>query len=81
MPEQFILDGDCMLRVDRGEFVLAEDAKDLVDEVNRLRARVSALEGTLGLLADHQNGCPLPSYEDEWGRAMESARALLGGAS
>ena len=38
MPEQFILDGDCMLRVDHGEFVLAEDAEDLVAEVNRLRA-------------------------------------------
>jgi hypothetical protein len=46
-------------------------------EAERLRARVDALKETLGLLVDHQNGCPLPSYADEWDRAMAQAKDLL----
>lgn len=46
-------------------------------ETERLRARVEALKETLGLLVDHQNGCPLPSYADEWNRAMAQAKDLL----
>jgi hypothetical protein len=46
-------------------------------EIERLRARVEALKETLGLLVDHQNGCPLPSYADEWNRAMAQAKDLL----
>ena len=49
----------------------------LADEIERLRARVEALKETLGLLVDHQNGCPLPSYADEWNRAMAQAKDLL----
>lgn len=59
------------------QFVLAT-AHDA--EILRLRARVEALEETLGLLVDHQNGCPLPSYEEKWNRAMADAKNLLGGA-
>jgi len=35
-----------------------------------------ALEA-LSLLYDHQNGCPLPSYEKGWGDAMKKAEAVL----
>lgn len=45
-------------------------------------ARVAELEAALELLVDQQNGCPLPSYEAEWNRAMKMARLALakGGA-
>ena len=33
---------------------------------------------TLEWLVDLQNGPPLPSYEDDWNRAMERARRILG---
>ena len=36
------------------------------------------LRDTLELLVDYQNGCPLPSYEEQWTRAMQAAARLLG---
>ena len=53
------------------------DRLEAAAEIERLRARVDALKETLGLLVDHQNGCPLPSYADEWDRAMAQAKDLL----
>jgi hypothetical protein len=50
---------------------------DMRAEIERLRAHVDALEETLGLLVDHQNGCPLPSYADAWNLAMAMAKDLL----
>lgn len=41
--------------------------------------KIRQLVDVLQRLYDYQNGCPLPSYEAEWSRAMSDARALLSG--
>lgn len=46
--------------------------KQLEEENARLRE-------ALQLLHDNQNGCPLPSYEQDWNRAMELTEQILKG--
>ena len=41
------------------------------------RITAKRLHEALEELVAHQNGCPLPSYEDGWNRAMELAEAAL----
>jgi hypothetical protein len=41
--------------------------------------RIEALEKALQSLLDVQNGPPLIKYADEWGSAVEAARAALEG--
>jgi len=41
------------------------------------QGQAERLRDALELLVDHQNGCPLPSYEAGWTRAMKLAREIL----
>jgi hypothetical protein len=80
MPQRYDLVGEYdsyMSPIEEGDYVRVEDVQPLLADIERLRARVEALKETLGLLVDHQNGCPLPSYADEWNRAMAQAKDLL----
>lgn len=47
------------------------------DEREALQARVKELEDALQGLMDWQNGCPLPTWEKEYNKAMDAARAAL----
>lgn len=38
---------------------------------------VEAMREALQDLVDHQNGCPLPKYEEGWNRAMHLAALAL----
>lgn len=49
----------------------------LVARIKELEAANSHVRDVLETLVDNQNGCPLPSYEEEWSRAMSDAFAIL----
>lgn len=53
-----------------------ENAK-LKEELAQSQQREARLREALQLLHDHQNGCPLPSYEEGWTRAMFLTRMVL----
>ena len=58
-----------------------EESKKLMGEgthkLMELRQENDRLVEALSDLYDHQNGCPLPKYENGWGRAMKRAEELL----
>ena len=65
---------------------LQEDWRLEVQLHSKTKAQLAAmkqerdrLKEALSLLYDHQNGCPLPSYEYGWTRAMEMAELALRG--
>ncbi len=43
----------------------------------KLKVAIKDLVTTLRELYDHQNGPPLPKYEEGWGEAMKKARELI----
>lgn len=55
----------------------APTPSELEATVLHLSQENTALAEALRLLYDHQNGCPLPKYEQRWNEAMEMARTLL----
>jgi len=52
------------------------EPKELQVPVITLADLTELVEG-LRLLHDNQNGCPLPSYEKDWNKAMADAQRLL----
>jgi hypothetical protein len=64
------------------EAVIKEDGIDSAVEwiagvVDEKHSRIETLEAALQSLLDVQNGPPLIKYADEWGSAVEAARAAL----
>lgn len=54
------------------------------DQLSAAQKRIEELEGlvvdatvALRLLHDHQNGCPLPKYEEHWNEAMRLTELVL----
>lgn len=57
---------------------IATAALETCQQLNAaLREREKELRDAIEALLDHQNGCPLPSYEKGWNAAMKSARKAL----
>lgn len=63
-----------ILRCKRCRGIVWENRVETPDD-RKIRQLVDVLQR----LCDYQNGCPLPSYEAEWSRAMRDARTLLSG--
>ena len=55
----------------------ATNIESLQHHLAASQERCGKLEEALGDLVDHQNGCPLPKYEQEWNLAMAKAQELL----
>lgn len=55
----------------------AQRAEQLTAELAQAQAREAQALDALRELYDHQNGCPLPKYEDGWNRAMDMASKLF----
>lgn len=57
------------------------DMKAWVWKIEQLSAELDRVVGeafeAMQLLRDHQNGCPLPSYEEGWNEAMQKVQAFL----
>lgn len=54
--------------------VLNDHKKPIPSEV---KAYIERLDYALQLLRDNQNGCPLPSYEEDWNEAMRLSLIAL----
>jgi hypothetical protein len=50
----------------------------LIAQLREARKREHKLHEALEMLRDHQNGPPLPKYEEGWTKAMEMADEALG---
>ena len=58
-----------------GDAPVPESVVEIVGDLENARRK---LFDCLERLVDYQNGCPLPSYEKKWTRAMTDAAILLG---
>ena len=54
-----------------------EAAPTMAAQIAGMRERIEELEECLGELMDHQNGCPLPKYQNGWDAAMKRGTELL----
>ncbi len=62
-----------------GTNIIQEENAKLRHENAAMKQERDRLKEALSLLYDHQNGCPLPSYEYGWTKAMEMAELALRG--
>jgi len=66
-------------RLNKIEDALGEAALTLQDQLAAMRQERNRLKEALAELYTYQNGCPLPSYEYGWTKAMEMTEAALRG--
>ena len=78
MPQRWEMPLSCDYRyAANGDWVRVEDVEPMVDEIARLRTRVSELESVLMLLCDRNYGLPSPLHIGEWSKAICAAKLLL----
>lgn len=65
--------GEIIVKYNEVRSVLAEQRQ----RIEHLERQNAALREALQLLHDYQNGCPLPSYEKGWTRAMALTQEAL----
>jgi hypothetical protein len=66
-----------IIALQEGEVGLAQVLSSALHHLEAGKRDVTELTQALRKLHDHQNGCPLPKYEQGWNAAMEEAQRLL----